>query len=100
MKTKEIVLQLLEDVPSLRDDDQRLSTHIWFRELERMGIDPFNIPATDFLKLYAKDKITLAPTIKRLRAKVQEEIPATRGKKYYIRKGVAEEVWRKKLGYE
>ena len=99
MNTKEIVFQLLQDVSSLRDNDNRLCTHIWFRELEKMGLDPFNIPTTEFLKLYAKDKITLAPSIKRARAKIQEETPALRGNKYFIRKGVAQESWRKKLGY-
>lgn len=99
MKTKEIVVELLEEKPSLRDDDNRLCTHIWFRELEKMGLDPFNIPATDFLKLYAKNKITLAPSIKRARAKLQEESPQMRGRKYFIRKGIAQEKWREKLGY-
>ena len=99
MKTKEIVLNLIEENPSLRDNDQRLCTHIWFREVEKMGLDPYNLPTTEFLKLYAKNKITLAPSIKRARAKIQEETPSLRGNKYFIRKGVAEETWRKKLGY-
>ena len=65
-----------------------------------MGIDPFKIPATDFLKLYAKDKLTAAPSIKRARAKLQEEEPEFRGKKYYLRKGILQDKWRKDLGYE
>ena len=52
-KTTDKVKELLEDVPSLRDSDTRLTTHIWFREMESMKIDPFKIAATDFLKLYA-----------------------------------------------
>ena len=99
MKTKEIVLTLLETKPSLRDNDNSLCTHIWFRELQKMGLDPYNIPTTEFLKLYAKNKITLAPSIKRARAKIQEETPEMRGRKYFIRKGVAQEKWRTKLGY-
>tara|TARA_R110002110_G_scaffold372294_1_gene582343 strand:- start:224 stop:532 length:309 start_codon:yes stop_codon:yes gene_type:complete len=99
MNTKEIVLKLIEGIPSLRDNDNRLCTHIWFRELEKMGLDPYNIPTTEFLKLYAKNKITLAPSIKRARAKIQEETPSLRGNKYFIRKGVAQEKWREKLGY-
>lgn len=99
MKTKEIVLQLLEDVPSLRDNDNRLCTHIWFKEIEMMGLDPFKIPSTDFLKMYARDKLTLAPSIKRSRAKLQEENPNLRGNKYAIRKGPAQDKWRKDLGY-
>ena len=99
MKTKEIVLNLLKEKPSLRDNDNRLCTHIWFRELEKMGLDPFNTSSTDFFKLYAQNKITLAPSIKRARAKLQEASPEMRGEKYFIRKGVAQEKWREKLGY-
>ena len=99
MKTKEIVFNLIEEKPSLRDNDNRLCTHIWFRELQAMGLDPYNIPTTEFLKLYAKNKITLAPSIKRARAKIQEETPSLRGNKYFIRKGVAQEKWRENLGY-
>lgn len=99
MNTKEIVFNLIEQKPSLRDNDNRLCTHIWFRELEKMGLDPFNIPTTEFLKLYARNKITLAPSIKRARAKIQEETPSLRGNKYFIRKGVAQEKWRENLGY-
>ena len=98
--TSQKVQDLLESVPSLKDSDTRLTSHIWFRELEALGLDPFTTPSTDFLKLYAKKSLTLAPTIKRARAKLQEENPELRGSKYYIRKGVAQQKWRKDLGYE
>ena len=93
------VKTLLEDVPSLKDSDTRLTTHIWFREIEQMGLDPFKIGATDFLKLYAKERLTLAPSIKRARAKLQEDIPALRGKKYYLRKGKIQDQYKQDLGY-
>ena len=99
MKTREIVESLLKEKPSLRDNDNRLCTHIWFRELERMGLDPFTLSTADFFRLYAKDKMTLGPSIKRARAKIQEENPSLRGEKYFIRKGVAQDKWREKLGY-
>ena len=99
-KTAHKVKELLEDVPSLKDSDTRLTTHIWFRELEAMGLDPFNQPITTFLKLYAKEKLTLAPTIKRARAKLQEENPSLRGEKYNKRKGVIQDHYKKELGYE
>ena len=44
--------------------------------------------------------MTLGPTIKRARAKLQEESPNLRGKKYFIRKGVAQDKWLDKLGYK
>jgi len=98
-KTADRVKRLLEVVPSLKDSDTRLTTHIWFREIEEMGLDPFNLATTDFLKLYAKGKLTLAPTIKRARAKLQEENPKLRGKKYYLRKGHIQDKYKRELGY-
>jgi len=100
MKTKEIVRELLKTKPSLKDDDNRLTTHIWFRELQELGIDPHNTPITEFLKKYADNKITVAPTLTRIRRKLQEEEPEFRGEKYYLRKGTYQNEWRKKLGYE
>ena len=35
-----------------------------------------------------------------MRAKLQEEYPEVRGRAYAIRKGVVQDEWRKKLGYE
>ena len=82
MKTKEIVRELLKNKPSLKDDDNRLCTHIWFKEIEAMNIDPYKQNTTDFLRLYAKGKFTLAPSIKRARAKLQELHPHLRGSAY------------------
>jgi hypothetical protein len=99
MNTTEKVKNLMEDIPDLKDNDTRLCSHIWFRELEAMGVDVHKQPITDFLRLYAKSKLTLGPTIKRARAKLQEENPNLRGQKYNIRKGVAQDKWKQKLGY-
>ncbi len=99
MNTKPIIKELLSEKIFLRDDDNRLCTHIWYKEIQLLGYDPFKLPTTDFLNLYAQNKITLAPTIKRLRAKIQEENIFLRGKKYYIRRGIAQEEWQTKLGY-
>ena len=51
MKTREIVESPLKEKPSLRDNDNRLCTHIWFRELKRMGLDPFTLSTADFFRL-------------------------------------------------
>ena len=95
MKTKEKVKYWLDKHPSLRDDDNRLSANIWSKELG--GAD---ITAQDFLALYAANKLTSAPSIKRARAKLQEEEPKYRGEKYNLRKGILQDKWRKDLGYE
>ena len=99
MKTKEKIRELLEAVDSLKDSDNRLCTHMWFRELEQMGIDPFEMKATDFLKIYAMGDLTPAPSIKRLRAKLQEQHIHLRGDKYNMRKEKMQDKWRKDLGY-
>jgi len=98
MKTKEKIKNLLKDLPELRDNDDRLCCHIWFREAEKQGIDPFEFKFTDFLKAYSKHKFTSAPSIKRARAKLQEEEPAFRGKKYHLRKGTYQKDWREITG--
>ena len=98
MKTKDKVKYWLEKHPHLRDDDNRLFANIWDSELESFGVD--RDVRKHILALIAQGKLTSAPSIKRARAKLQEEKPEYRGKKYYIRKGVAQDEWRKKLGYE
>ena len=100
MNTKEKVEELLLHVPELRDNDDRLCCHIWFREIEAMNIIPLKMNVTTFFKLYSKGKFTKAPSIKRVRAKLQEENPTLRGQKYYIRKGIMQDKWRTDLGYE
>ena len=98
MKTKDKVRHYLDKYPSLKDDDNRLCSNIWMSELNDLsGLD---ILATDFLKLYAANKLTSAPSIKRARAKLQEEEPKYRGEKYNLRKGILQDKWRKYLGYE
>ena len=98
--TKDKVRELINSVPALADSDTRLCSHIWFHELKDMKIDPFESKSSDFLKMYAQGKLTQAPSIKRARAKLQEEEPKYRGEKYYLRKGKYQDQWRKDLGYE
>jgi len=95
MKTKDKVIYWLDKYPKLRDDDNRLCANIWSKELNNL-----EITAKDFLKLYASNKLTSAPSIKRARAKLQEECPEYRGEKYNLRKGILQDKWRKDLGYE
>ena len=95
MKTKEKVIYWLNRNSLLKDDDNRLCANIWAEEIKDL-----NITARDFLKLYATNKLTSAPSIKRARAKLQEECPEYRGKKYNLRKGIYQDEWKKNLGYE
>ena len=100
MKTKDKVKLFLEMYPSLKDNDNRLCSNIWATEIgEVEGINKESKVA-DFLVAYAEGKLTSAPSIKRARAKLQEEEPKYRGEKYNLRKGILQDKWRKHLGYE
>ena len=57
-----------------------------------------NSTARDFLRIYALGKLTSAPSIKRARAKLQEEEPGLRGNKYKLRKKTYNKEWRKIAG--
>ena len=99
MKTKDKVKFWLDFDSSLKDNDNRLSANIWAEEIKKDYGDK-DISAYEFLILYAGSKLTSAPSIKRARAKLQEEEPKYRGEKYNLRKGVLQDKWRKDLGYE
>ena len=100
MKTKDKVKFWLDRYPSLKDNDNRLCSNIWSSEMAELDYGDIVIPAFEFLRLYSNNKLTSAPSIKRARAKLQEEEPKYRGEKYNLRKGVLQDKWRKDLGYE
>jgi hypothetical protein len=100
MKTKEVIKQLLLDKPHLRDNDNRLICTYWFMELKKKNIDPNKINALEFMQYYANSKLTNTETIRRQRAKLQEEHPELRGEAYNTRKGILQDKWRSELGYE
>jgi len=99
-KTKEKVKYWLDFDSSLKDDDNRLCANIWAEEMVALGFGGIETEAVVFLKLYATSKLTSAPSIKRARAKLQEEDSTYRGEKYKLRQGVLQDKWRKGLGYE
>ena len=99
MKTKDKVKYWLEKYEHLRDDDNKLCANIWLEEIRKfLSIKKSSV--RDFLRLYSAGQLTPAPSIKSARAKLQEEEPQFRGKKYYLRKGTYQDEWRTKLGYE
>ena len=101
MNTKGKVKFWLKLDANLRDSDSRLCANIWGSELTtQLGEGINSATAIDFLEMYAKGKLTSAPSIKRARAKLQEEEPKYRGEKYNLRKGILQDKWRKDLGYE
>ena len=68
--------------------------------MKNKGLDAKEITAYDFLKQYAESQLSNAETIRRMRAKLQEEKPELRGKVYNVRKGIIQDKWRNDLGYE
>lgn len=100
MTVKEKVKQLLLDNPSNRDSDNKLIANYWHYELSKKGVDLNELSAFDLLKYYAESKLTNAESIRRMRAKLQEEHLELRGKKYQLRQTTLKNKVRKELGYE
>jgi hypothetical protein len=101
MNTKGKVKFWLKLDANLRDSDSRLCANIWAKEIiKEKGLDLLNVNSVEFLRMYANNELTSAPSIKRARAKLQEEEPKYRGQKYNLRKGILQDKWRKDLGYE
>jgi hypothetical protein len=85
-KTKKIVKEYLEKYAHLRDDDERLIASIWHIELLHRGVNSKNITGFQFLDSFAKGELTNPESIRRSRAKLQEENVHLRGLKYNERK--------------
>jgi|TARA_R110000824_G_scaffold23996_7_gene84887 hypothetical protein len=100
MKTKEKVEWWLNFDSTLKDNDNRLCSNIWAAEIGDVEGIHKESKIYDFLIAYAKNQLTSAPSIKRARAKLQEENPSMRGEKYMLRKGKLQDKWRQDLGYE
>ena len=88
-KAKDRVQYLLEQFSHLRDSDERLIASYWFYQI---GGDRFDVmTAKDLLDMYCTGKLANAETIRRCRAKIQEQIPALRGTNYEVRKEEGDE---------
>ena len=85
----ELVENLLENNPELRDSDQRLVANIWWLTLnttlkhkfQGYELESFKI----LLELYSNGDLPNEQSIRRLRRKLQEEKPELRGKVYELR---------------
>ena len=99
MKAKDKVKTLLTKFPELRDSDNKLIAFFWYKQLKRKGMNLDEMSAMDFLQYFSDSKLTNSETIRRSRAKLQEENISLRGNNYTARKGVIQKQWRKDLGY-
>lgn len=91
LKNKEIVRKILIKFPKTRDCDKKLIARFWSWEKRKKNI------TGDFLEEFYKGKFANPETIRRTRAKLQENHPELRGKNYKIRQGKEQEETRSEM---
>ena len=89
---------LAENTKHLRDNDNKLIATIWYQDIKGKGTDPMDLTGMEVLTMYSNGKLTNAESIRRMRAKLQEEFKELRGLTYYKRHEAAKGV-QKELGY-
>jgi hypothetical protein len=75
-----------------RDNDEVLIARFWANELKALGLDKKTMSVQDFFVLYTEGKITPADLVLRARRKAQELNEDCRGKRWYERHGLAEDL--------
>tara|TARA_R100000084_G_scaffold60688_1_gene25894 strand:- start:308 stop:619 length:312 start_codon:yes stop_codon:yes gene_type:complete len=96
--TKVRVQKLLLKTEYLRDNDDKLIATVLFQDIRRMGYNPADVSGLFVLDLLAKGKLTNPESIRRSRAKLQENHPELRGEVYKKRQEKAQRI-KKDLGY-
>tara|TARA_Y100000592_G_C5471315_1_gene319685 strand:+ start:860 stop:1168 length:309 start_codon:yes stop_codon:yes gene_type:complete len=85
MKTiKDKVTYLLETFPELRDNDYRLISNFIAYSVGKEKL--ITMSASDLLQLFSDGKLPHTESIRRVRAKIQEQDPTLRGLSYGNRK--------------
>lgn len=80
--TKDRVEGLIRDYPHLRDDDNKLMATIWWSECYK----DVELSAREFLEMFSKGVLTNPESIRRCRAKIQEQDSSLRGEFYKQKK--------------
>jgi len=101
---QELVQNLLENNPELRDNDLRLVANIWWMNLngvlkhrfQQYELDSFK----SLLEMYAKGDLPNEQSIRRVRRKIQEENPNLRGSVYEQRHQKADEFRDEIMGWD
>lgn len=75
IQIKQIVMKLLEDRASLRDDDNELMVAIWREQTT----------SADFFANFRTGRLTSPESIRRCRQQLQEQHPHLRGEVYRLR---------------
>ena len=86
---KEKVKYLLTKTPHLRDDDYKLIDTFWWHELGKE--DTHLMTGFDLLMRFSNGKLTHPESIRRVRAKLQEQFPDLRGQSYNRRQDDGED---------
>jgi hypothetical protein len=79
--TKEKVEYLLRKTPHLRDDDYKLIATFWWNEIGGKTKCEM-ITGMDFLTMFSQGKLTHPESLRRVRAKLQEQNSELRGESY------------------
>ncbi len=82
LNIKDTVLDLLNNNPHLRDNDQALISNIWWKEVKQLQIKD---SIKDFLDAFSKGKLSNPESIRRCRQKHQELHPHLRGNNWQNR---------------
>ena len=103
---REKVRGLLEKHPELRDNDRRLCSNLWARDLKFAFQKPLNeISAKEFLQAYANGALSHSESIRRQRQILQQNHEELRGESYKERTEVIEQIeregyWKTKDGMQ
>lgn len=68
--------------PSLRDNDNKLTANIWNKQIQLKRLDINDLSATDILRMFASGELAHPTSVRRDRAKFQEENVHLRGLEY------------------
>ena len=91
-QTKERVKTLLQTHSHLRDNDPRLICNVWADDMQRINLHPRQATAEEFMLQFIAGNITNPESIRRSRAKLQEEHKELRGKIYEQRHNKSEDI--------
>ena len=89
-KLKQKISNYLYGTPKTRDNDMLLQALIWINEYRAMGHKDNDLGK--FLNYYSRQEFSNPSSIKRCRAKLQEQDPELRGKLYDKRHNKSVEV--------
>ena len=92
-KCKDIVVDILTELPETRDNDILLMQGVWRKQMEFYGVQNLDDQPIWFLfKSMRNKRVSHPSSIKRVRAKLQEQCPNLRGESYNKRHKLQKEV--------